>query len=55
MPQEENETITISKKAYDELYNDSLLLTCLENGGVDNWTWYGEAYQEYLKLLGEEE
>lgn len=53
--EDKEEEITISKKVYDDLYNDALLLQCLEGGGVDNWCWYEEAYKEYLELLGEEE
>lgn len=48
------ETITITKAEYDELLSDSRFLTCLQNGGVDNWDWYGEAQQEYAALYGDE-
>lgn len=24
-------------------------LQALQNGGVDNWNWYSDAYREYLK------
>lgn len=27
----------------------SLKLNQLERSGVDNWTWYGEGYQEFMK------
>jgi hypothetical protein len=30
-------------------------LECLENGGVDNWEWYGEAIKEYEKEYGEDD
>ena len=43
----EQETITIPKKEYDQLLDDSLFLNCLRNNGVDNWDWYGEACEEY--------
>lgn len=41
------DTITISKKEYDSLVEDSDKLRCLENAGVDNWEWYGEAMKEF--------
>lgn len=34
------EAITISKKEYDQLIEDSLILNALRRGGVDNWEWY---------------
>lgn len=54
MPEEEIKMVTIRKKYLEELEDDSLLLQCLNGGGVDNWTWYGEAYQEFLQLKEEE-
>ena len=42
-----NNTVTISDKWFDELFNDSLFLNALRNNGVDNWDGYGEAWQEY--------
>ncbi len=44
------EMVSISKKEYETLKDNSLLLECLERGGVDNWEWYGEAMKEYAKL-----
>ena len=32
-----------------ELLHDSLKLSALESGGVDNWGWYGEALCDYLE------
>lgn len=34
------ETVTISKKEYESLKEDSHWLQCLENAGVDNWEGY---------------
>lgn len=45
------ETITITKKEYEELSNDSLLLSFLEGHGVDNWQGYDDAISEYRKYL----
>jgi hypothetical protein len=28
-------------------------LKCLENGGVDNWEWYGESLEDYRRRYGE--
>jgi len=41
------ETITITRKEYNQLLEDSDKLRCLENSGVDNWEWYGEAMKEF--------
>ena len=43
------ETITISTKLYKRLESDSFKLHCLENGGVDNWTWYGESLKPWRR------
>ncbi len=37
----------INEKELKELIKDSCKLNALENGGVDNWEWYGEALEEY--------
>lgn len=42
----EKETVTISKKEYDSLLDNSNKLNCLENGGVDNWEWYYESLKQ---------
>jgi len=39
----ENETVTITKKEYLSLLEDSKFLSCLENAGVDNWSGYDYA------------
>lgn len=41
------ETITITRKEYKKLLEDSDKLRCLENSGVDNWEWYDEAMKEF--------
>jgi len=41
------ETVTISKKEYEELLKKSRKLRALENGGVDNWEWYDESLTKY--------
>ena len=44
-----DETITITRKEYDELQDDALLLNRLRYAGVDNWQGWDyaiEAYQE---------
>jgi hypothetical protein len=45
---EMEEEITITKKLYDKLREDSDFLSCLEACGVDNWQGYEEA-QEMLE------
>lgn len=39
------ETVTISKKEYDKLVEDSAFLGCLRAAGVDNWDGYGDAHE----------
>lgn len=34
------ETVTISKKEYESLLEDSKWLKCLKGAGVDNWSGY---------------
>jgi hypothetical protein len=43
----EESMVTISKKEYDQLVDDSFFLNCLRNAGVDNWEWYESALDEY--------
>ena len=37
------ETITISKKEYEDLKEDALFLQALRKAGVDNWEGYSYA------------
>ena len=39
----------IPEKEYRKLLEDSLRLTALESGGVDNWEWYGESIHDFLE------
>lgn len=39
----------ISKEEYNTLLHRDEVLTALENGGVDNWEWYGESLKEYFQ------
>lgn len=38
-----------------ELEDDSLMYHTLEMNGVDNWTWWDEAVEDYNKMKEEEE
>ena len=40
--------ILIERKKLISLISDSLKLQALENGGVDNWGWYGESLTDFL-------
>lgn len=40
--------VMIEKEKLLELMVDSLKLQALEEGGVDNWDWYGEAIEQFL-------
>lgn len=39
----------ISKETLLNLLTAKLELNQLEYRGVDNWSWYGEGYQEFMK------
>lgn len=41
------ETVTITKKRYEELLDHAFKLSCLEAGGVDNWEWYSDSLREH--------
>jgi hypothetical protein len=47
------ETVTISKKEYDKLKENTDFLECLEACGVDNWNGYSHA-QDMMYLYGED-
>ncbi len=49
----EDENITITKKEYDRLFDDSLFLNCLFANGLDNWEWYETALEEHEEKRGE--
>ena len=44
----------VDSDEYEELLDDSLSLTGLQNNGVDNWEWYSEAVADYHKIRSEE-
>lgn len=44
----------IEEKDLIELLSNSLKLEALERDGVDNWSWYGEGFREFLKEIAEE-
>lgn len=46
--------VTISAVEYEGLRRDSLLLSCLENAGVDNWGGYEYAMEEFKAISGSE-
>lgn len=41
------DTITIPREEYEALLDDQLKLMALEDAGVDNWGYYGEAMEQY--------
>lgn len=45
--------ITIPTRVYDSLMEDSIKLSYLESWGVDNWSGYEEAMDEYRAELEE--
>ena len=40
-----DDTVTISRKEYDQLQKDAGMLNALEACGVDNWEGYSEAHR----------
>lgn len=46
-----SEIVAITKPALEHLLRRSRILEALENAGVDNWEWYGDA----MATLEEEE
>ena len=49
------ETVTIPKAEYEELLNDSLFLRCLKRSGVDEWIWYDDAIDDFIRLSCDDE
>lgn len=47
-------TYQISESELVELIHDSMKLCALENGGVDNWEWYGASIQDFEEANGDE-
>ena len=45
----------ISENKLRQLLIDEIKLEALEHGGVDNWEWYGDSIQDYLKECNVEE
>lgn len=45
----------ISESELVELLTDNLRLTALEAGGVDNWSWYGDSFDEFLQSAMKDE
>ena len=45
----------VSENKLRQLLKDEIKLEALEHGGVDNWEWYGDSIQDYLKECNVEE
>ncbi len=45
MTEQVKETVTISKKEYEDLLDDRKWRCALTAGGVDNWEWYSESLE----------
>jgi hypothetical protein len=45
----------ITKEEYEQLLDRDRMLSALEAGGVDNWSWYGESLKEYYDNDEDEE
>ena len=42
----------VSESELRELIHDSLMFCALQNGGVDNWEWYGASIHDFLEANG---
>lgn len=43
----------VSETDLRQLLEDSITLTALNYGGVDDWDWYGESIQNFERVNGE--
>ena len=39
----------VSERTFKSMLEDALKFRALENGGVDNWEWYGASLNDFLK------
>ena len=44
----------VDEKTLIELVSAQLRLEALDRDGVDNWSWYGEGFKDFLKEIAEE-
>lgn len=44
-PATTSDKVMIYKEEYERLLADQLKLSCLDEAGVDNWTYYGDAME----------
>ena len=44
----------VSEEELRELLDAYYRLTALEWGGVDNWSWYSESFDDFIKNYNEE-
>jgi len=48
------DTVTLDKLVFIDLLNDSMLLGCLEEVGVDGWDGYDVALEMAVEMMGGE-
>ena len=48
-------SVTVTKADYFQLLCSANRLEKLENGGVDNWEWYGESLNQDTNIDDDEE
>lgn len=44
-----------AERALAKMEDDWIFLNCLRNAGVDNWSGYEYAQEEYAEIMGEED
>ena len=50
-PKPDEEYVAVPVSEMIDLIADQMRLMALDAGGVDNWTWYGDAVYESLKSM----
>ena len=46
--------IIVPREELEEMNKSCMLMDALDGGGVDNWEWYSEAIDDYLKFINED-
>ena len=44
----------ISEDELRRIFHDALAYEALDCGGVDNWSWYGESFMDFIDIYKED-
>lgn len=50
-----NYFVRVSPEEMRDLLESRARLHALETGGVDNWSWYGDSFEDFLRRYGQQE